>query len=135
MKKTYKNKQYSKKGLLLNNNNKQLFTRMYGVAIALILSVLSLSVQAQFTNVPADFDRLLVGEMVLRGTPTTSDCKTETADTCSGVLYVRFESAEINEDAGTGGADQLVVRMAARAGQAAIGRLTIPASCRDSDGR
>ena len=31
----------------MDNNNKQLFARLYGVAIVLILSVLSLSVQAQ----------------------------------------------------------------------------------------
>ena len=98
------------------------------ITVASIIGFLPLAAQAQFAAVPADFDRLLVGEMVLPGNPPTgSDCKAGAADTCSGVLYVRFESAEINADGGTGGAvDQLVVRMAARAGQAAIGTLLVP---------
>ena len=83
-----------------------------------------------FNVVPVDFDRLLVGEMVLRGNPPTgSDCKAAPADTCSGVLYVRFGNVEINTGAGTGGAGQLVVRMEARAGQEAIGIPTTAATC------
>ena len=119
--------------------NRYCLGRIMGFAMSVtmisIIGFLPLAAQAQFGAVPADFDRLLVGEMVLQGnSPSNSNCKAAAADTCSGVLYVRFESAEINEDAGTGGADQLVVRMGARAGQAAIGSLTIPGICRNAAG-
>ena len=129
IKKTRYTNQSNKNNRIIQLNN----IRFSAVVMALVF--LSFSAQAQFNAVPADFDRLLVGEMVLRGNPpAASDCKAGDADTCSGVLYVRFGSAEINLDAGTGGADQLVVRMEARAGQAAIGELTTPASCRDATG-
>ena len=59
MKKIYKTNNIVK-GAIVDNNNKQLFTRMYGVAIVLISGVLSLTVQAQYSAEPADFDRLLV---------------------------------------------------------------------------
>ena len=77
-----------------------------------------------FDAEPADFDRLLVGEMILRGNPPTdSDCKTGTVDTCSGVLYLRL-SPTLNSAAG---GNELVVKMEARAGQEAIGTLLVPA--------
>ena len=117
----------------MNNNNKQLFTRMYGVAIALILSVLSLAVQAQYSAEPTDFDRLLSGEFNAVSPPvvTNSNCDaggdTNTFD-CSGVLYLRF-SPTINIGEGDAGGNQLVVRMEARAGQEPIGTPLTPASC------
>ena len=110
---------------MLNNNNKQLFTRMYGVAIALILGVLSLAVQAQYSAEPTDFDRLLSGEFNAVSPPNvaTTDCDaggdTNTFD-CSGVLYLRF-SPTLNIGDSTAGGNQLVVRMEARAGQEPIG--------------
>ena len=47
MKKIYKTNNIVK-GAIVDNNNKQLFARLYGVSIALILGVLSLAVQAQY---------------------------------------------------------------------------------------
>ena len=110
--------------------------RIMGFAMSItmvsVIGLLPLTAQAQFSAVPADFDRLLVGEMVLSGnSPATSDCGGTVS--CSGVLNVRFGSAEINPGSG-GSADQLVVRIEARAGQEAIGRLTTPASCRNAAG-
>ena len=127
----------------MDNNNKQLFTRMYGVAIVLILGVLSLSVQAQFSAEPTDFDRLLSGEFNAVAPPAVagSDCDaTGNPDTfnCSGVLYLRM-SPTLNIGESTGGAtvaggNQLVVRMEARAGQEAIGTLRTPGICRNPAG-
>ena len=115
----------------MDNNNKQLFVRLYGVAIVLILSVLSLSVQAQFPAEPADFDRLLSGEFNAVNPPSVagSDCDTSIAFDCSGVLYLRLSpTLNIGRSTATGG-NQLVVRMEARAGQEAIGTPFAPASC------
>ena len=112
----------------MDNNNKQLFVRLYGVAIVLILGVLSLSVQAQYANEPTDFDRLLSGEFnaVAPPTVTNSDCDTSAAFDCSGVLYLRL-SPTINIGQGDAGGNQLIVKMEARAGQEAIGSLLVPA--------
>ena len=117
---------------MLNNNNKQLFARLYGVSIALILGVLSLVVQAQYSAEPADFDRLLSGEFnaVSPPTVTDSDCKTGTVDTCSGVLYLRLSpTLNIGGSTDPSGGNQLVVKMEARAGQEAVGTPFAPASC------
>ena len=119
------------KGDIVDNNNKQLFTRMYGVAIVLILGVLSLSVQAQYANEPTDFDRLLSGEFNAVNPPavTGSDCDTGTSFDCSGVLYLRLSpTLNIGASTATGG-NQLVVRMEARAGQEAIGIFSSPEVC------
>ena len=101
-----------------------------------IIGFLPLTAQAQFPAEPADFDRLLVGEIIPHGQAVaTSNCRGGPAsEPCSGVLNIRFESPEINDDAGTGGADQLVVKVRARAGQAAVGELAIPASCTNAAG-
>ena len=126
IKKTRYTNQSNKNNRIIQLNN----IRFSTVVMALVF--LSFSAQAQFSAVPADFDRLLVGEMVLSGnSPATSDCGGTVS--CSGVLNVRFGSAEINPGSG-GSADQLVVRIEARAGQEAIGRLTTPASCRNAAG-
>ena len=116
----------------MDNNNKQLFVRLYGVAIVLILSVLSLSVQAQFSAEPADFDRLLSGEFNAVAPPavTNSNCDgTGDRNTfgCSGVLYLRFSPTINIGDSTDSGGNQLVVKLEARAGQEAIGRLQVPA--------
>ena len=113
----------------MDNNNKQLFARLYGVAIVLILSVLSLSVQAQYRAEPTDFDRLLSGEFNAVAPPnvTNSNCDTGPSFDCSGVLYLRL-SPTLNIGGSTvSGGNQLVVRMEARAGQEAIGSLQVPA--------
>ena len=122
------------KGDIVDNNNKQLFTRFYGVAIALILGVLSLSVQAQYPDEPTDFDRLLSGEFNAVAPPTVAnaDCDaggdTNSFD-CSGVLYLRLSPTLNIGDSTAVGGNQLVVRMEARAGQEAVGTPFAPASC------
>ena len=124
MKKIYKTNNIVK-GAIVDNNNKQLFTRMYGVAIALILSVLSLAVQAQYSAEPTDFDRLLSGEFNAVSPPvvTDSNCDTSTTFDCSGVLYLRLSPTLNIGDSTDSGGNQLVVRMEARAGQEAKGTL------------
>ena len=120
----------------MDNNNKQLFVRFYGVAIVLILGVLSLSVQAQYVNEPADFDRLLSGEFNAVSPPPVarSNCDTSEDFDCSGVLYLRLSpTLNIGESTDSGG-NELVVRMEARAGQEAIGAFLTPGICRNAAG-
>ena len=123
----------------MDNNNKQLFARLYGVAIVLILGVLSLSVQAQYSAEPTDFDRLLSGEFNAVSPPsvTNSDCDTSAAFDCSGVLYLRLSPTINIGDSTEAGGNQLVVRMEARAGQAASegSSFLVPGTCVTPDGR
>ena len=109
---------------------------LYGVAIVLILGVLSLSVQAQYSAEPTDFDRLLSGEFNAVSPPnvTNSNCDTSANFDCSGVLYLRMSPTLNIGDSTDSGGNQLVVRMEARAGQEAIGNFLTPGICRDAAG-
>ena len=102
-----------------------------------IIGLLPLTAQAQFPDEPADFDRLLVGEIIPHGQAVaTSNCRGgASSEPCSGVLNVRFGNVEINTTSiGTTTSSTLVVKIRARAGQAAVGELAIPASCTNAAG-
>ena len=105
-------------------------------AVVMALVFLSFSAQAQFSNVPADFDRLLSGEFNAVNPPAVagSDCDTSIAFDCSGVLYLRLSPTLNIGDSTDAGGNQLVVRMEARAGQEAIGTLLTPGICRNPAG-
>ena len=130
IKKTRYTNQSNKNNRIIQLNN----IRFSTVVMALVF--LSFSAQAQFPAEPADFDRLLVGEMIPHGQAAAiSDCRGGPAsEPCSGVLNVRFGNVEINPGVGTSSTAQLVVKIRARAGQAAVGELAIPASCTNAAG-
>ena len=106
------------------------------IAMVSIIGFLPLTAQAQFPAEPADFDRLLVGEMIPHGQASqSSNCRGGPAsEPCSGVLNVRFGNVEINNGAGISSTAQLVVTVEARAGQEAIGTFRTPGICRNSAG-
>ena len=93
-------------------------------AYLLLISIvaLPLGVQAQYTSIPADYDRLLLGETLTNGIAVSGDanCKTTGVNDCSGVLYMRFANPSVS-------GSTMSFDIEARAGQEAIGSLLVPA--------